>query len=141
MKTKTALMMLGVAAGVAAGAPAHAAVKVVTADAQPYCREFQQSVTIGGVTQQGYGTACLQPDGSWEIQPNTTAATPATVVVSQPSIQYVVEKQRVYMVPPRPFVVGTVLVGGRVHHFDDDFRPRWQPGMHEGHGGHPVHHR
>ena len=32
------------------------------------CREFQQEVTIGGQTEQAYGTACLQPDGSWKIQ-------------------------------------------------------------------------
>lgn len=31
------------------------------------CREFQQTVTIGGRTEQAYGTACLQPDGSWEV--------------------------------------------------------------------------
>lgn len=32
-----------------------------------YCREFQQTVTIGGKTEQAYGTACRQPDGSWQI--------------------------------------------------------------------------
>ncbi len=32
------------------------------------CREFQQLITVGGQTQEGYGTACLQPDGSWRIQ-------------------------------------------------------------------------
>lgn len=32
-----------------------------------YCREFQQSVTVGGKTQSAYGTACRQPDGSWQI--------------------------------------------------------------------------
>lgn len=32
-----------------------------------YCREFQQTVTIGGQTESAYGTACRQPDGSWEI--------------------------------------------------------------------------
>src|ERR1700722_10372165 len=32
-----------------------------------YCREFQQTVTIGGRTERAYGTACRQPDGSWEI--------------------------------------------------------------------------
>ena len=32
-----------------------------------YCREFQQTITVGGQTQQGYGTACRQPDGSWQI--------------------------------------------------------------------------
>lgn len=32
-----------------------------------YCREFQQTITIGGQQQQGYGKACQQPDGSWKI--------------------------------------------------------------------------
>jgi surface antigen len=32
-----------------------------------YCREFQQQVTVGGRTEQAYGTACQQPDGAWEI--------------------------------------------------------------------------
>ena len=32
-----------------------------------YCREFQQEITVGGETEQGYGTACRRPDGSWEI--------------------------------------------------------------------------
>lgn len=33
-----------------------------------YCREFSQDVSIGGRMQESYGTACRQPDGSWEIQ-------------------------------------------------------------------------
>lgn len=32
-----------------------------------YCREFQHEVTIGGKTERAYGTACRQPDGSWEV--------------------------------------------------------------------------
>lgn len=32
-----------------------------------YCREYQQTVTVGGKKQSAYGTACQQPDGSWEI--------------------------------------------------------------------------
>lgn len=32
-----------------------------------YCREFQQTVTVGGQTQTAYGTACRQPDGTWRI--------------------------------------------------------------------------
>lgn len=32
-----------------------------------YCREFQQTIVVGGKSQQGYGTACRQPDGSWQI--------------------------------------------------------------------------
>jgi surface antigen len=35
---------------------------------ETYCREFQQSVTIGGETERAYGTACRQPDGTWKIQ-------------------------------------------------------------------------
>ncbi len=32
-----------------------------------YCREFQETVTIGGQPQQAYGRACRQPDGSWKV--------------------------------------------------------------------------
>jgi 17 kDa outer membrane surface antigen len=38
-----------------------------TTSAGRYCREFQQTVTIGGKTEHAYGTACQQPDGAWEI--------------------------------------------------------------------------
>jgi len=30
-----------------------------------FCREYQQSVTIDGKSEQVTGTACRQPDGSW----------------------------------------------------------------------------
>jgi surface antigen len=33
-----------------------------------YCREYQQTVTIGGKAENSYGTACRQPDGSWKVQ-------------------------------------------------------------------------
>lgn len=32
-----------------------------------YCREYTQSVVIDGKKQQAYGTACRQPDGSWQV--------------------------------------------------------------------------
>jgi surface antigen len=32
-----------------------------------YCREYQQTITIDGKTENGYGTACRQSDGSWKI--------------------------------------------------------------------------
>jgi surface antigen len=32
-----------------------------------YCREYQATATIGGRLQETYGTACRQPDGSWQI--------------------------------------------------------------------------
>jgi len=31
------------------------------------CREFVSTIIIGGQEEQGYGTACRQPDGSWQI--------------------------------------------------------------------------
>jgi len=38
-----------------------------TSSGNRYCREFQKTVTIGGRTEQAYGTACMQPDGAWEV--------------------------------------------------------------------------
>jgi hypothetical protein len=32
-----------------------------------YCREYYGPANVGGRIQQTYGTACLQPDGSWQI--------------------------------------------------------------------------
>jgi surface antigen len=32
-----------------------------------YCREFQQTITVGGQQEQSFGTACRQPDGNWRI--------------------------------------------------------------------------
>ncbi len=32
-----------------------------------YCREYEQTITVGGETQQAYGTACRQPDGNWQV--------------------------------------------------------------------------
>jgi surface antigen len=36
-------------------------------DSGRYCREYTTSASVGGRQQQVYGTACRQPDGSWEI--------------------------------------------------------------------------
>jgi surface antigen len=32
-----------------------------------YCREFSQTIDVGGKREQGYGTACRQADGSWKL--------------------------------------------------------------------------
>ncbi len=32
-----------------------------------YCREYQTTATVAGERQQVYGTACRQPDGSWQV--------------------------------------------------------------------------
>jgi surface antigen len=33
-----------------------------------YCREYKQTISIGGEQHQAYGTACRQADGTWQIQ-------------------------------------------------------------------------
>jgi len=38
------------------------------ADSGNYCREYQQTIIVGGQEQQAFGVACQQPDGSWQIQ-------------------------------------------------------------------------
>lgn len=43
------------------------AVKVRRGAKETYCREFQQTITVGGKTERAYGRACRQPDGSWKI--------------------------------------------------------------------------
>jgi len=35
--------------------------------AQTYCREYTQEIRVNGQMQESYGTACLQPDGSWRV--------------------------------------------------------------------------
>jgi len=32
------------------------------------CREFSQTIKVGGKTQTGYGTACRDANGDWQIQ-------------------------------------------------------------------------
>lgn len=34
-----------------------------------YCREYQTMVNVGGQSEQAYGRACRQPDGSWKVVP------------------------------------------------------------------------
>ncbi len=43
------------------------AVREGTTQSGQHCREFQHTVFIGGKAEKGYGTACLQPDGSWRL--------------------------------------------------------------------------
>ena len=33
-----------------------------------FCREYQQTITVGGQRENGFGTACRQPDGNWQLQ-------------------------------------------------------------------------
>ena len=44
-----------------------APVTTLVVDTPPACQEYTKLVTIGGETQTIYGTACRQPDGTWDI--------------------------------------------------------------------------
>lgn len=33
-----------------------------------YCREYTQTIQVGGKSQQGVGTACRNEDGTWQIK-------------------------------------------------------------------------
>lgn len=56
---KTLMMGIGLSLAAFVAAPSDA-----RAD---YCREYTRTVQIGGRTQDAYGTACQQSDGSWMI--------------------------------------------------------------------------
>lgn len=34
---------------------------------EPYCREYGNSIRVGGNIEAGYGKVCWQPDGSWKV--------------------------------------------------------------------------
>lgn len=63
---------------------------------ESYCREFAQTFTIDGETQSGYGTACLQPDGSWKIILQRSLDRH-----SENEVHYIVKEDTVYVSPVR----------------------------------------
>lgn len=55
------------------------------------CREFITTIIIGSREEQGYGTACRQPDGSWQIvagEQQTAVASPPAVIYTPPPRYY-----------------------------------------------------
>lgn len=47
--------------------PANAVSPVYQDRTGHYCREYQANIVVNGRSQPSYGTACLQPDGTWRI--------------------------------------------------------------------------
>lgn len=79
-------------------------VKTYTNELGQPCREFVTTIVIGGQEEQGYGTACRQPDGSWQIvaDEQTVAAAPAPAnvyVYSQPERHYYIYPESYYYYP------------------------------------------
>lgn len=42
-------------------------VNVYQNDAGQYCREYSQTINVGGKQESAYGRACRQPNGEWKI--------------------------------------------------------------------------
>jgi hypothetical protein len=124
----------------APGAPSVAAQQ--PALAQQGCREFNTPVTVGGQQQQAYGTACLQPDGSWRIEQHVADQPPQTYVVS-PQV-YRAYYPPDYVTDPwfygPPLFVGGVFIGGGWGYlhghagwhgvWHPDWRRRWYGSVH-----------
>jgi hypothetical protein len=90
------------------------------AQGQP-CREFVTTITIGGKQEQGYGTACRQPDGSWEIvaedpRAPPPPAPPTEVYVYPPPTQYYSYPAGFYGPVPIFLSFSYVFRSGRLHH-------------------------
>jgi hypothetical protein len=47
--------------------PTYPPLPSATTAPQQNCREYQTTTIIGGRPQPAYGTACLQPDGTWRV--------------------------------------------------------------------------
>jgi surface antigen len=41
--------------------------KTYKSDGGQYCREYTQTVVVGGKQEKAYGKACRKPDGQWEV--------------------------------------------------------------------------
>jgi hypothetical protein len=50
-----------------APSPAYAPAPQIFAAPEQHCREYQSQSFVGGLPSTIYGTACLQPDGTWRI--------------------------------------------------------------------------
>ncbi len=112
-----------------------------------YCREYQRRVTIGGKVQDSYGTACLQPDGSWKIVGEGEARVVGSVapqpVYEEQEDVIVYEEEPVYVpyrtryrtyYEPTPLWWGVNLsFNDRDHGWRDN---RWNDRHHGHHGGH-----
>ncbi len=99
-----------------------------------YCREYTGTIYVGGRPEQGYGTACLQPDGSWQVVSgdNVGQAVAPNYIIHQPETVVYYEQPRnvyrtTYYQPPRSR-------GTSIHvSFGDDDRGHRRGGRKFGH--------
>ncbi|WP_020675905.1 RT0821/Lpp0805 family surface protein [Geopsychrobacter electrodiphilus] len=88
------------------------------------CREFVTKITIGGQEEQGYGTACRQPDGHWQLLDENGATAGVPSPPPPRSTTYFVEPPPVYYGYPSGFYgpssiylsFGYVYRSGKIYH-------------------------
>ena len=74
-----------------------------------YCQPYTDSFTMGGEKRITRGTACMHPDGSWELHP------------TQAAVNYVTRGGAIFIVPSQPFATVVVDNGHPHHHHHDDY--------------------
>ena len=103
-----------------------------------YCREYTRTVYIGNRREEAYGTACLRPDGQWEIvnEGNLRPVGYSNQTIIQPSRTVIVDRptQVVYRnrAPTR-----VIFVGKPYHHKNYYWHnSRWDDRRHYDRGRH-----
>jgi len=92
------------------------------------CREFTQTIIVAGERQQGYGTACRQPDGSWQIVSDEAVVATRPVQVLQPRVVYVREPPVRYVyVAPYPYAYRPYYPYGYGPYYPYAYRPYYSP--------------
>jgi hypothetical protein len=96
---------------------------VVAASPQPppaaapaTCREFRQTITVGGEAKEGWGTTCQQADGRWKVvaAPSPPAPPPPQVAAAPVAVYpYYTYAYPYYYPAYPPAFLGGVVVGGR----------------------------
>jgi hypothetical protein len=84
------------------------------------CREFRQTITIGGEAKEGWGTTCQQADGRWKVEATPMPPTAPPQVAAAPVAPVYPYYPYAYPYPyyypaygfPAPFF-GGLVVGGR----------------------------
>lgn len=131
MRVKALLFSLACTACVAQPLPPPAVVAVPSPAAAPRCREFDTVVTIAGRPQQAFGTACLQPDGSWKVVQSMPGQSQRSYVVLPQTYRpyypaYTVDP---WVVGPPLFLGGAFIGLGWGH---GGWRGGWHDGWHDG---------
>lgn len=114
-------------------------------ESQPgqYCREYTETVKIGNRTETAYGTACMQPDGSWQKvgEPQLPPHMETTAQYPYQPPQVIIQEKRVYT--PTLWPLFRVTLGDRHWHgHKRDYHHKYHGKRHfhgHKHKNHPKH--